>query len=117
MAYYLVRARAKGALLPELERGLRQGAFLGLRPFGRALSASLRDARVAEDGLAVWEEEDYCQPPLAQERAAVLDRHFDDLAVELVKEGDGWRRVATLPRLFPDLAAEKETGQEARHRY
>jgi hypothetical protein len=28
------------------------------------------------------EEEDYCSPPLAQERAAVLDTYFDDITVE-----------------------------------
>ena len=56
MAYYLVRARARRKLLPELELGLREGAFLGLQPFGRALSAGLRNARTAEDGFAIWEE-------------------------------------------------------------
>jgi hypothetical protein len=110
MAYYLVRARAKRELLPELEHRLRESAFLGLRPFGRTLSASLSNARIAEDGLAVWEEEDYCRPPLAQERAAVLDRHFDDLAVEPVREGEGWRRIGALPRLFPGLSGKDAAG-------
>jgi hypothetical protein len=64
----------------------------------------LRDARIAEDGFAIWEEEDYCRPPLAQERAAVLDRHFDELTVEPVREGEGWGRIRTLPRLFPGFA-------------
>ena len=41
------------------------------------------------DGVAVWEEEDYCDPPLAQEREAVLDDYFGDLRVEAVKEGGG----------------------------
>jgi hypothetical protein len=27
-------------------------------------------------------EEDYCSPPLAQQRAAVLDTYFDDITVE-----------------------------------
>lgn len=57
-----------------------------------------------ERGVAVWEEEDYCTPPLAQERAAVLDRYFDDLAVESVRPGAGWERIEELPRLFPALA-------------
>jgi len=51
----------------------------------------------------VWEEEDYCRPPLAQERAAVLDRYFEALAVEAVAEGTGWQRIAELPPLFPAL--------------
>jgi hypothetical protein len=108
MAYYLVRARAKPELLPELERQLREGAFLDLRPFGWALSGSLSDTRTAEDGYVLWEEEDYCQPPLAQERAAVLDRHFEDLETELVTGGEGWQRIASLPRLFPGLTSDSE---------
>ena len=104
MAYYLVHARPRAELLPALEDGLRAGAYRELEPFGRALSASRRDARLAPDGRACWEEEDYCRPPLAQERAAVLDRHFADIVVEAVEQGAGWRQIAALPRLFPALA-------------
>lgn len=63
---------------------------MSLSPFGATLSASLKNARIRMDGVAVWEEEDYCTPPLAQERAAVLDDYFQDLRVEKVKEGEGW---------------------------
>jgi hypothetical protein len=73
-----------------------------MRPFGRALSASLRGARIRRDGVAVWEEGDYCQPPLAEERAAVLDAYFLDLRVEPVAKGEGWARIQNLPQLFPD---------------
>ena len=89
MTYYLVRARPKAELLPTLEDGLRAGAYCELEPFGRALSASLRDTRLAADGCACWEEEDYCRPPLAQERAAVLDHHFTDIIVDAVEQGAG----------------------------
>ena len=50
-----------------------------MRPFGRSLTYSLNHAGLRDDGYAVWEE-DYCSPPLAQERAAALDEFFDDLA-------------------------------------
>jgi hypothetical protein len=40
---------------------------------------------------------------LAEERAAVLDRYFFDLRVEPVSEGEGWKRIAPLPRLFPEF--------------
>jgi hypothetical protein len=103
MAFYLVRARPRAAKLEELEERLRAGAFVDLEPFGRALTKGLRDARVEAAG-AIWEEEDYCSPPLAEERAAVLDAYFDGLAVEPVTEGRGWQRIAKLPRLFPELA-------------
>jgi hypothetical protein len=103
MAYYLVRAKAKPERLAELEKLLSQKAFERLRPFGESLSDGLCGARIAADGLAVWEEEDYCSPPLAMEREAVLDVYFDDIQVEAVKGGEGWSRIRKLPRLFPSL--------------
>ena len=103
MAHYLVRARPKRNRLADLEKLLAQKAFVNLRPFGRALTAGLRGARVSADGLALWEEEDYCSPPLAMERVAVLDVYFEDIQVEAVKLGDGWRRIDKMPRLFPSL--------------
>ena len=77
MAHYLVRARPKRNRLADLEKLLAQKAFVNLRPFGRALTAGLRGARVSADGLALWEEEDYCSPPLAMERVAVLHVYFE----------------------------------------
>jgi hypothetical protein len=102
MAHYLVRARPRLGKLEELQAQLRAGAYVELQPFGRALTRGLRGARIEGDG-AVWEEEDYCSPPLAEERAAVLDAHFEDITVEPVAPGEGWRRIETLPPLFPDL--------------
>lgn len=106
MAHYLVRARPKADRLPELEEELRRGAYVALRPFGREVSRVLADARVEDDGGAIWEEEDYCRPPLAQERAAVLDEYFEALEVESVERGAGWRAIEALPRLFPGLPNE-----------
>jgi hypothetical protein len=99
MAYYLVQAKPSGRL-DELASRLEQGEIRSMRPFGKALEHSLRHARVRPDGFAVWEEEDYCSPPLAQERKAVLDRYFTDLSVERVDEGEGWRRIEALPGLW-----------------
>lgn len=104
MAYYLVTARPRAARLDALAEALARDAYVDLRPFGRTLSASLRRARRRDDGLATWEEEDYCHPPLAEERAAVLDHYFDEIDVTPVPRSDGWRRIAMLPRLFPHLA-------------
>ena len=63
MAYYLVRAKPKPERLRELRQQLEQNAFVGLRPFGKALTHSLENARSESDGTATWEEEDYCSPP------------------------------------------------------
>lgn len=99
MAYYLVRAKPNGDLT-SLRADLDSGAIEKMRPFGQALHYSLINARLAEDGFAVWEEEDYCTPPLAMERAAVLDKHFTELSVERVQQGDGWGRIEDLGSLW-----------------
>jgi hypothetical protein len=103
MAFYLVTAKPKHGLMDELSERLAKDEFVPMRPFGRALTHGLKNARLRRDGVAVWEEEDYCRPPLAEERAAVLDAYFDDLRVETVSEDAGWKKIEDLPRLFPDL--------------
>lgn len=74
-----------------------------MRPFGQALHYSLENARLQENGFAVWEEEDYCAPPLAQERSAVLNRFFEQLSVERVEKGAGWKQIVNLPLLWTEL--------------
>jgi hypothetical protein len=104
LAFYLVSAVPKQGLMEELNARLAVDAFLHMKPFGRALTYALRNARLRRDGIAMWEEEDYCRPPLAEERAAVLDAYFHDLRTEMVGEGAGWKKIDTLPPLFPELA-------------
>jgi hypothetical protein len=104
MAHYLVTATPREELLAELSERLERDEFVTLRPFGRALTASLRRARRLPNGKAMWEEEDYCRPPLAQEREAVLDRYFDQISVESVVEGTGWALIEAFPAMFPELA-------------
>jgi hypothetical protein len=109
VAFYLVRARPRWDLLGELEKRLKQGQYLGLRPFGATLSGSLQNARFAGDTEeAVWEEEDYCTPPLAQEREAVLDRYFRDIRVVPVAQGAGWAAIDLWDSLPLLSAAEHE---------
>ena len=104
MAHYLVTASPRVHLMDELRDKLARNEFVPLQPFGRALSASLRRARRLPNGRATWEEVDYCQPPLAEERAAVLDHYFEELTVEPVVEGTGWELIEPLPAMFPKLA-------------
>jgi len=99
MAYYLVRAKAKDDL-DTLRVRLDSGEIERMRPFGTALDYSLKNARVDDEGWIVWEEEDYCRPPLAMERDAVLDTYFTDLRVERVEEDQGWKRIEGLPSLW-----------------
>ena len=108
MAYYLVKARYRKEKLAELRKRLDSGEINQMRPFGTALQYGLDHARLDPQGgdWAAWEEEDYCRPPLAQERAAVLDTYFTSLSVEPVKEGQGWDRIQSLPRLWEDPNGE-----------
>jgi len=100
MAHYLVKAKAKEAQLDELKARLESNEIRQMRPFGTALDESLKNARVDPAGWTVWEEEDYCRPPLAMERAAVLDSYFTDLSVEPVAKGEGWAQIEHLPALW-----------------
>jgi hypothetical protein len=102
MAYYLVKAKFKKDLMAELRSRLDSGEIQQMRPFGRAMQYSLDNARLDPRGWAIWEEEDYCSPPLAQERAAVLDTYFTDLSVKRVQEGQGWEQIESLPKFWDD---------------
>jgi hypothetical protein len=115
MAYYLVKAKYHPDLLPELRKRLDSGEIRVMRPFGQALQYGLDNARLdpQEEGAVVWEEEDYCRPPLAQERAAVLDTYFTDLTVERVQEGKGWEQIESLPRLWKNRAGIPIGGRHA----
>ena len=74
--------------------------FVDMRPFGRALTKGLTGARWQDENTVVWEEEDSCSPPLAMERAAVLDAYFKEITVEHVQEDAGWARIVALPKVF-----------------
>jgi hypothetical protein len=102
MAHYLVKAQFQKDLLVELRTRLDSGEINKMRPFGTALQYSLYHARLDPHGpdRVVWEEEDYCNPPLAQERAAVLDTYFTSLSVEKVQQGKGWEQIESLPLLW-----------------
>lgn len=103
MAHYLVTAKPKSDRLGDLLDNLRKNKYASMRPFGRTLTNSLHNARLREDGYATWEEEDYCSPPLAEERVAALDEFFNELNITPVQEGAGWEKIKGLPRLFPEL--------------
>ena len=100
MAYYLVKAKFDHAQKEELRSRLDSGEIQKMRPFGQALHYGLDNMRKEPEGWLVWEEEDYCTPPLAMERAAVLDTYFTELSVEPVQNGEGWAKIDFLPRYW-----------------
>ncbi len=103
MAHRFVRARPKRERLAELRDRLDDGDLERLDPFGRAMTTALENARFdPTTDEAVWIEEDYCTPPLAMEREAVLDEYFDEITIvaDDVDERAGWRRIDDLPGLW-----------------
>jgi len=100
MAYYLVTAKPIRSRMNDLRKWLDSGEICAMKPFGRALHMGLDDARWKSDGVAIWEEEDYCVPPLAQEHAAVLDEYFTELEVQHVNKGDGWKQIDQLKNIW-----------------
>lgn len=100
MAHYLVKAKPHWPRLVNLRAWLDRGDIARMRSFGETLQDSLENARLDPEGYATWEEEDYCHPPLAQERAAVLNQHFTYLRVQAVNPGEGWKAIERLPRLW-----------------
>jgi hypothetical protein len=111
MANRLVRARPVEGRLPELRDRLDSGEIVELDPFGEAMTRALDEARFDSDtGEAAWVEEDYCTPPLAMEREAVLDEYFREITIVEadVDEREGWNRLEHLPRLWEEFGAEPE---------
>jgi hypothetical protein len=93
MSIYIVRARMKKEL-SELRKELESGKISKLQPFGETLSYGLKNARVTNERYVLWVEVDYCSPPLAMEKASVLDKYFDNITVEPVRsEEEGWNRI------------------------
>ncbi|WP_228546390.1 hypothetical protein [Halegenticoccus tardaugens] len=95
--------------LPDLRNRLDSGEIKAMEPFGRALTRALENARFdPASGEAVWIEEDYCSPPLAMERAEVLDDYFTDLIIveEDIDEAAGWQQIDDLPRLWKQVLDE-----------
>ena len=103
MAFYLVKARPRMDLLESLREELSSGEISRMRPFGKSLQYSLENARIdtEDSNFALWVEEDYCSPPLAMEREAVLNQYFNDIIVEKVEsEKEAWSRLKDKTRLW-----------------
>jgi len=98
-----VRAKPNKQLLQELHDKLDSGSISNMRPFGHALQHSLQNARIdpINPDFALWVEEDYCSPPLAMERQAVLDHYFGEISVERVlSEEESWNKIDNYTRLW-----------------
>jgi hypothetical protein len=109
MAKRFVRAQPNADRLSGLRDRLDNGEIESMEPFGRAMTRALEKARFDPNtGEAVWIEEDYCSPPLAMERAEVLDDYFDEITIveEDIDETAGWQRIDDLPGLWEQVLDE-----------
>lgn len=101
MTYYLVHAKAMVDLLPALKKRLDEGEIMQMKPFGPELQEALMNARVDDKDVVSWVEMDYNDPPLKEEREAILDEFFTDIKAEEVDaKGDGWHKIDNLPLLW-----------------
>ena len=90
MTIYHVTARLKEDRAALLLERLADGSIAGQRPDGQELVASMERAVVNADGTVEWSEMCFCSPPLAHERATVLDHHFDDIVTEPIVAHTGY---------------------------
>ena len=103
MPSYLVTARIRLDKLDELEEHLIAESFNRYPAFGNRLAQSLKHAMMIDDMTAIWEEESSGDPPLREERIAVLDTYFEAFAIKEIRKEIGWEKIRELPRLFPDF--------------
>ena len=83
---YRVSARFLSAKAREFHRLLIDGTISSMQPDGPEMVASMKRARVVEDGVVRWYERCYCPTPLRHERATVYDRFFSDFRTESVED-------------------------------
>ena len=99
----MVKAKPRKDLLENLHNDLSSDKIIKMKPFGRSLQYSLKNARIDDENpdYALWIEEDYCSPPLAMERESVLDHYFDDIAVSRIEsDEEGWNSIRAKPSIW-----------------
>ena len=83
---YRVIARFKTDTAAELRRRLDDGSIAAQQPDGQEVVDSLHRAVISESGEVQWSELCYCDPPLAHERATILDHHFADIITQPIED-------------------------------
>ena len=84
--YYTVTARLKPFRAAELYENLTDGTLETQKPDGEEIVASMKRARISQDGTVQWSEVCHCQTPLQHERETVYDRFFEDIQTEAVED-------------------------------
>jgi len=86
--HYAVTARFKPETAAEFLQRLSDGTIESQKPDGKEIVASMKRAKIGQDGLVRWSEICYCPTPLEHERETVLDHFFEDIET---KEIEGHR--------------------------
>ena len=81
---YRVRGRFRTDTAAAFLKKLTDGTVQQQTPDGPEIVASMNRAVLNGDGEIEWSELCYCNPPLAHERATVLDAHFDDMSTKAI---------------------------------
>ncbi len=85
LVIYRVTARFRNDTAADLRRKLDDGSIAAQQPDGREIVDSLHRAVVTRSGEVQWSEMCFCNPPLAHERATILDRYFDGVTTEPIE--------------------------------
>ncbi len=84
--YYVVTARFKSITAAEFYEKLTDGTIQSQKPDGKEIVASMRRAKISQDGTVRWSEVCYCPTPLQHERKTVYDHFFEDIQTEEVED-------------------------------
>ena len=84
---YTVKARFDKSKAGEFYAKLTDGTIQAQKPDGQGIIDGMNRAVIDDSGFILWSEECYCDPPLAHERATVLDHYFSEIETE---EIDGY---------------------------
>ena len=84
--YYAVTARFKSETAAEFYEKLTDGTIQSQKPDGKEIVASMKRAKISQDGTIRWSEVCYCPTPLQHERATVYDHYFEDIQTEEVED-------------------------------
>ncbi len=83
---YKVKARFLEGKASEFYGKLTDGTISSQKPDGQEIVASMKRAKISEQGTIEWYETCYCPTPLKHERETVYDQYFTDLTTENAKD-------------------------------
>ncbi len=96
---YRVTGAFREDMAAELRRRIGDGSIARQKPDGAEIVAALNRAVMVPDGRVQWSETCYCDPPLAHERATVIDNYFDAIETEIIATSEIYDGPSFMERL------------------